>query len=102
MNWRDWLYHLFSAGVSGAAGSVGACFLDPATFNVTSAHGWAKVGQLALFGFATPVLQILKDGLPVPPQVTTETLTKTTVISPAPNDPAIPRDDQGRIRQNPD
>jgi hypothetical protein len=59
------------------------------------------VGQLALFGFATPVLQILKDGLPVPPQVTTETLTKTTVISPAPNDPAIQRDTQGRITQNP-
>jgi hypothetical protein len=81
--WQKWLYHLVSAGIAGAASSVGACFVSPSTFNVTSAQGWAHIGELALFGFATPVLQILKDGLP---QVTTSTVTVTTTeTNPAPS-----------------
>jgi hypothetical protein len=62
--WKSWLYHLLSAGISGAASSVGACFVAPQDFNITSSAGWAHIGELAAFGFIVPVINILKDGLP--------------------------------------
>ena len=70
--WGQWLYHLASAGIAGAASSVGAVLIDPSTFNMTSAAGWAHIGELAAFGFIVPVVTILKDGLPsIPPPTKT-------------------------------
>lgn len=87
MNWKPWLYSIFSAGIGGAASSLGGVIVAPSVFNFTPA-GWAKIGELALFGFVVPVLALLKQS-PLPPvQTTTQTttLTKTTVIDPAPQE----------------
>jgi hypothetical protein len=65
--WKQWLYHLLSAGIIGASSAVGVCFIDPSAFNVTSAMGWAHIGELALFGFVKPVIAILNNGLPADP-----------------------------------
>ena len=62
--WKEWLYHLLSAGIAGAANSTVAAFVAPSAFNVTSAQGWEHIGALALVGFIVPVLAILKNGLP--------------------------------------
>lgn len=70
MNWKAWVYHLVSAGISGAANSALASFVDPSSFNFTSARGWEHVGALTALGFLVPVLSILKQGLPEPPQKT--------------------------------
>jgi hypothetical protein len=86
MNWRPWLYSLFSAGIGGAASSLGGVIVAPSVFNFTP-EGWAKIGELALFGFAVPVLALLKQS-PLPGiQTTTHTLTETTTVDPAPTDP---------------
>ncbi len=71
MNWRTWLYSLLSAGIGGAANSLGGVIVAPSVFNFTH-EGLIKIGQLALFGFAVPVLALLKQS-PLPPdsQVTT-------------------------------
>jgi hypothetical protein len=90
MNWRPWLYSLFSAGIGGAASALGGVVVAPSVFNF-SPTGWAKIGELALFGFAVPVLALLKQS-PLPPisQVTktATTLETTTTVTPAP--PAAP------------
>lgn len=62
--WGKWIYHIISAGVSGASSSLGAALIDPQSFNIKTKMGWEHIGGLALFGFAVPVLQILKEGLP--------------------------------------
>ena len=81
MNWKVWLYSLFSAGIGGAAGALGGVIVAPSVFNFSHA-GLVKIGQLALFGFAVPVLTLLKQS-PLPSiQTTTQTTTletKTTV-----------------------
>lgn len=86
MNWRAWLYSIFSAGIGGAASALGGAFIDPGTFNF-SHQGLAKLGELALFGFAVPVLALLKQS-PLPAiQTTTQTLTLETKTTPAPDAP---------------
>ena len=75
---KAWLSHLISAGVSGAANSLGAAFIDPSSFNFTSAKGWEHIGGIALFGFVVPVIRILQDGLPTIEPVT------PPVVPPAP------------------
>jgi len=90
MNWRTWLYSLLSAGIGGAANSLGGVIVAPSVFNF-SHEGLVKIGQLALFGFAVPVLALLKQS-PLPPesQVTTvaTTLSETTTVTPVPVDAA--------------
>ena len=89
MNWRAWLYSLVSAGIGGAASALGGAIVAPSVFNFTPA-GLQKLGELALFGFAVPVLAYLKQS-PLPPesQVTTvaTTVSKTTTVTPAPLEP---------------
>jgi hypothetical protein len=84
MNWKGWLYSLISAGIGGAANSLGGVIVAPSVFNF-SHEGLIKIGQLALFGFAVPVLALLKQS-PLPPesQVTTDTVTRTTTVTPPP------------------
>ncbi len=86
MGWKAWLYTLLSAGIGGAANSLGGAIVAPSVFNF-SHEGLVKMGELALFGFAVPVLAFLKQS-PLPPasQVTTvaTTLSKTTTVTPAP------------------
>ena len=106
MNWRTWLYSLLSAGIGGAANSLGGVIVAPSVFNFTH-EGLIKIGQLALFGFAVPVLALLKQS-PLPPesQVTTveDKQTRTTTVTPPPASkyaPDLPTDEQGRLKQNP-
>lgn len=106
MNWKGWLYSLVSAGIGGAASALGGAIVDPSVFNFTPS-GLQKLGELALFGFAVPVLAYLKQS-PLPPesQVTTVTTaqTKTTTVTPVPTSmyaPDLPVDEQGRLKQNP-
>jgi hypothetical protein len=83
MNWKPWLYSIFSAGIGGAATSLGGVIVAPSVFNFSPA-GLAKIGELALFGFVVPVLALLQKS-PLPAiQTTTHTLTETTVVDPAP------------------
>lgn len=85
MNWKAWIYSLLSAGIGGAANSLGGVIVAPSVFNFTHA-GMAKIGELALFGFVVPVLTLLKAS-PLPPiQTTTQTTTvqTKTVVDPAP------------------
>jgi len=114
MNWKGWLYSLVSAGVGGAASALGGAIVAPSVFNFTPG-GLQKLGELALFGFAVPVLAYLKQS-PLPPesQVTTvqNVQTSTTTVTPAPivaskyaaglqNAAGLPVDEQGRLKQNP-
>jgi len=91
MNWRVWLYSLISAGIGGAASALGGAVVAPSVFNFTPG-GLQKLGELALFGFAVPVISYLKQS-PLPPlsQVTTveNTQTKTVTVTPAPADPKV-------------
>ena len=85
MNWKPWVYSIFSAGIGGAAGALGGVIVAPSVFNF-SPGGLAKIGELALFGFAVPVLALLKQS-PLPAiQTTTQTTTleTKTVVNPAP------------------
>jgi len=68
--WKQWLYHLMSAGISGGSANLGVCIIDPAKFNLTSVQGWEHIGLIFLLGFAKPVVSILKDGLPAYPPPT--------------------------------
>jgi len=91
VNWRVWIYSLLSGGIGGAANSLGGVIVAPSVFNFTHA-GLVKIGELALFGFAVPVLAFLKQS-PLPPiQVTTQTTTleTKTVVNPAPPVPEKP------------
>ena len=83
MNWKVWAYSLFSGGIGGAANSLGGVVVAPSVFNFTHA-GWIKIGELALFGFAVPVLAFLKQS-PLPAlQTTTKTVTLETKTTVAP------------------
>lgn len=75
MNWKPWAYSLLSAAIGGAAGSLGGFVVAPDVFNFTHA-GLQKLGELALFGAAVPVLTLLKQS-PLPPMTTTTTTTAT-------------------------
>lgn len=76
MNWRPWIYSLLSAGIGGAANSLGGVIVAPSVFNF-SHDGLIKIGQLALFGFAVPVLALLKQS-PLPASSVTTTATMST------------------------
>ena len=84
MNWKAWLYSLVSAAIGGASGALGGAVVAPSVFNFTH-DGLIKIGQLALFGAAVPVLTLLKQS-PLPSiQTTTQTTTleTKTVTTPA-------------------
>jgi hypothetical protein len=81
LNWKGWLYSLISAGIGGAASSLGGVLVAPSVFNFTP-EGWSKIGELALFGAAVPVLSYLKQS-PLPPETitTTKTVSATTTTT---------------------
>lgn len=78
MNWKSWAYSLVSAGIQGAATTLGAINIAPSVFNFSSASGWAHIGELALSGAWVPVLALLKQS-PLP--ALTTTTTATTVVT---------------------
>jgi hypothetical protein len=81
MNWRPWLYSIATAGIGGAASSLGGAVLDPAFFNFTTG-GLIHIAQLALFGAAIPVFAILKQSpLPALTVTTTSTATVTQEVT---------------------
>jgi hypothetical protein len=65
MGWKTWVYSILSAAIGGAANSLGGFIVAPSVFNFTHA-GLLKLGELALFGAAVPVLALLKQS-PLPP-----------------------------------
>lgn len=81
MNWKAWLYALASAAIGGAAGSLGGFVVAPDVFNFSHA-GLQKLGELALFGAAVPVLALLKQSpLPTFTETTTATVTSTKAVT---------------------
>jgi hypothetical protein len=84
VNWKTWIYSLLSAAIGGAANSLGGFIVAPDVFNF-SHSGIQKLGELALFGAAVPVLTLLKQS-PLPAlsstTTTTATLTKETTVQP--------------------
>ena len=84
MNWKIWLYGLFSAGIGAAGGAIPLVIIAPSTFNLTGG-GLAKLGE-ACGASALIAMGLYLKQSPLPPesQVTTETLTKTTTVTPAP------------------
>jgi hypothetical protein len=91
MNWKTWIYSILSAGIGGAASALGGVIVAPSVFNFTPT-GWENIGKLALFGFAVPVLALLKQS-PLPPETQTTTvattLATTTTVTPAPDKPQV-------------
>jgi hypothetical protein len=75
MNWKTWTYSLISAAIGGAANSLGGFIVAPDVFNF-SHSGIQKLGALALFGAAVPVLTLLKQS-PLPALTATTTVTTT-------------------------
>lgn len=82
MNWKAWLYSLFYAGIGGAANALGSAIVAPSVFNF-SHQGLIKFGELALFGFAVPVLALLKQS-PLP---SVQTVTQTTTLQTTTKEP---------------
>jgi tetrahydromethanopterin S-methyltransferase subunit C len=100
--WK-WFYGMLTVGISAAASGVTAAVVAPASFNFSHA-GLIKLAELCGVNAMIAVAAYLKQS-PLPPisQVTTvaTTLATTTTVTPVPADPALPRDAQGRITQNP-
>jgi hypothetical protein len=77
-SWRTWLHSLIAAAIGGAASSLSAAIVAPSIFNFTH-HGMVKMGQLALFGAAPPVLALLKQS-PLPASQVTVTQSETVTV----------------------
>lgn len=83
MNAKTWAYSLLSAAIGGAANSLGGFVVAPDVFNFSHA-GLVKLGELALFGAAVPVLALLKQSpLPTLTETTTATVTQTKEVTSA-------------------
>ena len=103
MNWKPWLYGLISAGVGAVGGAIPLVIIAPATFNVTGG-GMEKLGE-ACGASALIAMGLYLKQSPLPPesQVTTvvNQQSSTTTVTPAPVSSDLPRDEQGRLKQNP-
>jgi hypothetical protein len=84
MNWKPWLYSLFSVGIGAAGGAIPLVIIAPATFNFTGG-GLAKLGE-ACGASALIAMGLYLKASPLPSvqtTTTTATLTTTTTANPA-------------------
>lgn len=85
MNWRPWLYGLFSAAIGAMGSAIPLVIIAPATFNF-SEGGLAKLGE-ACGGSALIAVGLYLKQTPLPQETvttTTTTLETKTTVNPSP------------------
>lgn len=84
--WRQWIYGLANAVVSGAANSVTVMLVDPDKFNLSSVGGLEHMSEVAGVGALIGFWMYLKQS-PLPALIATTTVTsETTTVTQKPVD----------------